>query len=118
MKKLFIITGEHSGDIHAANVVRELKNISPDFEIEAIGGENLENEGIKLFSNHSKMSAVGLTPKIIFNHVMLGKNLVDYLKNDFKPDGVLLIDYGVFNLKIAKYLRGTGIKVFYYILAP
>lgn len=115
MKKLFIVTGEHSGDMHAANVVRELKKINSDIQIEAIGGENLKNENIKLFSDHSKMSAVGLTPQIIINHIKLGKNLVDYLLNDYKPDAVLLIDYGAFNLKIAKYLKANGIKTLYYI---
>lgn len=115
MKKLFIVTGEHSGDMHAANVVRELKNINPEIQIEAIGGENLKNENIKLFSDHSNMSAVGLTPKILINHIKLGKNLVNYLLNDYKPDAVLLIDYGAFNLKIAKYLKANGIKTLYYI---
>ena len=115
MKKLFIVTGEHSGDMHASKVVRELKNINPDVQIEAIGGANLKNEGVKLFSDHSKMSAVGLSPKIIINHIKLGKNLVDYLLNDYKPDAVLLIDYGAFNLKIAKYLKANGIKTLYYI---
>src|SRR5574344_1288227 len=115
MKKLFIITGEYSGDMHASNVVKELKKVNSDIHVEAIGGVNLEKEGVKLFSNHSKMSAVGLSPKIIFDHITLGKRLLDYLKNDYKPDAVLLIDYGVFNLKIAKYLKGSGIKVYYYI---
>ena len=115
MKKLFIITGEYSGDMHASNVVKHLKNIMPDIEIEAIGGENLKAQGVKLFSDHSKMSAMGLTPKIIWNHLRLGVNLAKYLKNEFKPDLVLLIDYGVFNLKMAKYLKKAGIKTNYYI---
>ena len=115
MKKLFIITGEYSGQIHASNVVRELKKMNNDIQIEGIGGKELEAEGVKLFADHSKMSAMGLTPKIIINHLNLGKNLVNYLLNDYKPDAVLLIDYGVFNLKIAKHLKGKGIKIFYYI---
>ena len=115
MKKLFIITGEYSGQMHATRVVRELKKMNPNIQIEGIGGEELEAEGVKLFANHSKMSAMGLTPQIVINHLKLGKNLVDYLLNDYKPDAVLLIDYGVFNLKIAKHIRGKGIKVFYYI---
>ena len=41
MKKVFIITGEHSGDIHASNVVRILKEKNPDIEIQGIGGENI-----------------------------------------------------------------------------
>lgn len=115
MKKLFIITGEYSGDIHASNVVRELRALDCDLEIEGIGGINLEKEGVKLFENQEKMSAMGISPQILINHYKLGKRVVDYLKNDFKPDLVLLIDYGAFNLSIAKFLKGTGIKVFYYI---
>ena len=115
MKKLFIITGEYSGDIHASHVAEELKKLYPDVVIEGIGGENLKNAGVKLFSDHSKMSAVGLSFKIIFDHITLGKRLVYYLKNDYKPDLVLCIDYGVFNLNISKFLKKAGIKVFYYI---
>ena len=115
MKKIFIITGEYSGDTHAANVVKQLQSINPDIQIEAVGGENLKAIGVKLFSDHSKMSAMGLTPKIIWNHLRLGVRLANYLKNEFKPDIVLLIDYGVFNLKMAKYLKKAGIKTNYYI---
>ena len=114
-KRIFIITGEHSGDMHGARVANALKNLNPDVEIEAIGGNALEAEGVKLFSNHDKMEAVGLSPKIVFDHITLGKRVVDYLKNEFKPDIVLLIDYGVFNLNIAKFLHKAGIKTYYYI---
>ena len=115
MKKLFIITGEYSGDIHASHVAKELWKEYPDLTIEGIGGENLKAAGVKLFSDHKKMSAVGLSLKIIIDHITLGKRLVDYLKNDYKPDLVLCIDYGAFNLNISKFLKKAGIKVFYYI---
>ena len=68
MKKIFIVTGEYSGDVHAAKVVRELKALGCDLQIEGIGGIALENEGVKLFSNQDKMSAMGISPKIIINH--------------------------------------------------
>lgn len=115
MKKLFIITGEYSGDMHAAKVVKELRALESDLEIEGIGGCNLEAEGVKLFANQEKMSAVGISPKIIIDHYKLGKSLVEYLKNEYKPDLVLLIDYGAFNLTIARFLHAAGIKIFYYI---
>lgn len=115
MKKLFIVTGEYSGDIHATHVVRALREQLGNIEIEAIGGESLKNEGVKLFSDHSKMESVGLSPKIIIDHIMLGKRVVDYITKEYKPDAVLLIDYGGFNLRIAKYIKRSGIKVFYYI---
>ncbi len=115
MKKLFVVTGEYSGDIHASHVVKALYELNADIEIEGIGGENMAKAGVKLFENHSKMSSVGLSPQIIFNHIMLGKRLVDYLTKEFKPDAVLLIDYGGFNIRIAGFLKKAGIKVLYYI---
>lgn len=115
MKKIFVITGEYSGDIHASKVVEALKAKCGDMIVEGIGGENLKNAGVKLFSDQKKMGAVGLSPKIVIDHFTLGKRVVDYITKEFKPDLVLLIDYGVFNLNISKFLKKAGIKVFYYI---
>jgi len=72
--------------------VKNLLENRNDIEIEAIGGENLKKLGVKLFVDHSKahMSAMGLTPKILFDHITLGKRVVDYLKNEYKPDLVFL----------------------------
>ncbi|MEI8389402.1 MAG: lipid-A-disaccharide synthase [bacterium] len=116
MKKIFIVTGEHSGDIHASYIVRELRKLNPDIKIEAIGGKSLEAEGIKLFSDHSKMAVVGLDAfKSLFSHIKLGQNLVNYLTLEYQPDLVLLIDYGGFNLRLARELKKHGINIFYYI---
>lgn len=115
-RKIFIVTGEHSGDVHASFIVKELKKINSDIEIEAIGGKCLEDAGVKLFSDHSKMAVVGLDAlKSIFSHIKLGKRLIEYLTNEFKPDIVLLIDYGGFNLRLAGALKKRGIEIFYYI---
>ena len=115
MKKIFIITGEYSGDIHASCVVNVLKKIYPDIEIQGIGGENMHNAGVQLFSDQKKMGAVGISPSIIFNHLLLGKKVVNYIINDYKPDLVLMIDYGAFNLSVSKFIHKAGIKVMYYI---
>lgn len=117
MKKIFIITGDYSGDLHAARVVQSLREQVPDVVIEAVGGPNLATCGIKLFSNHSKMNAAGVNFKILKEHLELGKRIMTYLKNEFKPDLVLLIDYGGFNLGIAKYIKLElpKTKLFYYI---
>lgn len=115
LKKVFIITGESSGDKHASGVARELFSLNPDIQIEAVGGENLRKAGVKLFSDQKKMGAMGLTPKVIIDHIFLGAKIVNYLKNVFKPDLVLLVDYGAFNLAISKRLKKAGIKTFYFI---
>lgn len=114
-KKVFIITGEYSGDKHASGVVRELKKMCPDVIIEGIGESSLESQGVKLFRNHEKMGKMGLTPKTIYEHFKLGLDTIKYLKNEFKPDLVLLVDYGAFNLQIARFLKWFKFKVFYFI---
>lgn len=114
-KKLFIITGEYSGDKHAADVVREIWKLNPDIEIEAVGGENLEQEGVKIYCGHSKMAAMGFNLKIIMTHLQLGEQIAWHLKNEFKPDMVLMIDYGGFNLNLSKVISKYGIKIYYYI---
>ena len=115
MKKIFIITGEYSGDIHAGKVLEMLKRSMPEIVAEGIGGENLKSAGAKIFCDHSKMSGFGLNFKMIVDHLSLEKKVADYILNEFKPDLVLLIDYGTFNLRVAKRLKGSGIKVFHYI---
>ena len=115
MKKVFVITGEHSGDIHAGKVVQILKEQNPEIEVHGIGGENLKNAGATIFCDHSKMSGFGLNFKMIVDHLALEGDVCDYILEEFKPDLVLLIDYGTFNLRIAKCLKGKGIKVFHYI---
>lgn len=115
MKKLFIITGEYSGSMHAARVAQCISLQYPNLEIQGIGDDNLAKAGVKLFENHSKMSAMGLSPKIFFNHLSLGKRVVDYLTKEYKPDMVLLIDYGAFNLSVAKLLKKHNIKTYFYI---
>lgn len=117
MEKIFIITGEHSGDIHASKVVAELKKTCPDLIIEGIGGDNLKAVGVKLFSTQEKMAVAGISFKAIIDHIFLGKKLVKYLTKEYKPDLVLLVDYGGFNLNVAKFLKkdNKNLKIFYYI---
>lgn len=117
MKKIFIITGEYSGDIHGGKVLECLKKDNPDIQVEAIGGENLANAGAKLYCDHSKMSGFGFNFKMAIEHLQLEKKLSEYLINEYKPDLVLLIDYGTFNLRVAKRLKKSNpnIKIFHYI---
>ncbi len=115
MGKVFIITGEYSGDMHAGRVAAILKQQYPDIEIEGIGGDNLKAAGAKIFCDHSKMSGFGFSLSMAIEHLQLEQRVADYIINQCKPDLVLLIDYGTFNLRVAKRLKGKGIKVFHYI---
>ena len=101
--------------MHAGRVAQILKEKNPQIEIQGIGGENLKNAGVTLFCDHSKMSGFGINLKMIIDHLGLEKDVCEYILDEFKPDLVLLIDYGTFNLRVAKRLKGKGIKVFHYI---
>ena len=117
MKKIFILTGEHSGDMHASKVVEFLKQSNFDMQIEGIGGENLKNAGVKLFCDHSKMSGFGFSLKMAIEHLQLEGKVANYIINEYKPDLVLLIDYGTFNLRVAKRIKKSNqnVKIFHYI---
>ena len=83
MKKVFIITGEYSGDIHGGKVAELLKEKMPGIEIEGIGGENLRNAGAKLFCDHSKMAGFGLSLKMIIDHLGLEKKVCNYILKEY-----------------------------------
>ncbi|MBO8131359.1 MAG: lipid-A-disaccharide synthase [Candidatus Marinimicrobia bacterium] len=116
-KKIFISTGELSGDIHASNLLKELRNIIPDLEAYAIGGDNLSNTGAKLILHIKDVSVMGFI-EVIKKYKNI-KNMWKYATDTIKklnPDIVILIDYPGFNLKLARFCKKAGIKVIYYIV--
>ena len=115
-KTIMIVAGEASGDMHGANLVREMLKIDPSLNFYGIGGNKLREEGVKLLANASDMAVVGLTEVIsklknILKIMGMMKNSLD----ERRPDLVILIDYPDFNLPLAKAAKKRGIKVFYYI---
>lgn len=114
-RRLFIVTGDASGDMHGAKIVQQLQRHLPQVEIEAIGGSHMALLGVRLFYHQHRMGAFGTgIIGAIPSHWLLARRLLDHLAS-WKPDAVLLIDYGVFNLQLAKALKRAGIRVFYYI---
>ncbi len=120
MKKLFFITGELSGDIHAAKVLNELYKIIPpkDILVKAIGSVNLEKAGAEIFFDCKYLSSMGLTEVIkkLPLYVGLERELLSKLST-FLPDVVILVDFPGFNLRIAKKIRERfpNTKVVYYL---
>ena len=114
--KFYIITGEPSGDLHAANLVEELKKCDSELELRAWGGERLLAQGLELAKHIKETAFMGLLD-VLKNLGAIKENL-NYCKQDileYKPDALILVDYPGFNLKIAKFAKIHGIKVFYYI---
>lgn len=114
--KYFIIAGEPSGDLHGSNLIRGLKASDSEAEILCWGGELMEQAGGKLLMHYRKLAIMGFAA-IVMNIRTVAKNLALCKKQvgGYQPDILILIDFPSFNLRIAKYARSLGIKVFYYI---
>jgi len=115
-KKIMILAGEPSGDMHGANLARELKALAPDIDICGIGTEKMRQEGVRLFRDMKDLSVVGIFDvlKKLGPILSLMKLLVKKLQDE-KPDAVVLIDYPGFNLKFAEEAKKRNITVIYYI---
>ena len=115
-RRYYIIAGEPSGDMHAANLVNAMKNIDPAIRIRGFGGEKMSKVGVDIVRGLDKLSFVGFFE--IIKHLKTIKENFDIAKKDivdFMPDALILIDYPGFNLRLAKWAKSMGIKVFYYI---
>lgn len=114
-KKIYVVTGEASGDLHGSNLVKELHK-KGDFNIVGMGGEMLQKVGVDIKHDYRKVNYMGFVD--VLKHLRTILKKIDEVKSDIeneKPDAVLLIDYPGFNLRIAKFCKRKGIKVIYYI---
>ncbi len=115
-KKVMIVAGEASGDLHGAHVVRAMSLLDPTLRFYGVGGKKLREAGIDIIAESSAMAVVGLTE--VLSKVGFILNVRRKLKRSFeedRPDLVILIDYPDFNLPLAKAAHQSGIKVFYYV---
>ena len=115
-KTIMIVAGEASGDMHGANLVREMLRIDPALNFYGIGGKKLREEGVKLLANASDMAVVGLTEVISkLGSILKIMGMMKRSLDERRPDLVILIDYPDFNLPLANAAKKRGIKIFYYI---
>jgi lipid-A-disaccharide synthase len=114
--KLAIVAGEASGDLHASEVVRELKKLDPSLQTFGIGGDFLQRQGTKILYHARDMGIVGLF-NVLRNFGMFRRVFRDFMEMVAleRPDGVLLVDYPGFNLRVARRTKELGIPVLYYI---
>lgn len=112
----YIIAGEASGDLHASNLMRELKKLDSGANFRCWGGDLMEQQGAKLVKHYRDLAFMGFT-EVLMNIRTIFKNIAfckkDILEN--KPDVLILVDYPGFNLRIAEFAKANSIKVFYYI---
>lgn len=115
-KKVCVIAGEASGDLHGANLVRTMEEMGQDLRFSGIGGTKMKQAGVELLAGSGDMAVVGLTEVLSRLGVILQvrKKIRKHLKEE-RPDLLILIDYPDFNIPLAKYAKKLGIPVLYYI---
>ena len=115
--KYYLIVGEASGDLHASNLMRALKEQDPEADFRFFGGDLMSAVGGTRVKHYRELAYMGFIPVLLHLRTIF-KNM-DRCKKDiveWKPDVVILVDYPGFNLKIAEYVKKhTDIPVYYYI---
>lgn len=114
--KFFIIAGEASGDVHGANLAKELLKLYPEASFYGTGGVNLKALGQKQYFTDRDMAIIGFIEvfkKLPFIFKMF--STIEKAIVEEKPDAVILIDYPGFNLRLAKKLKKYNIPVIYFV---
>ncbi len=114
--RIFISAGEPSGDIHGANLIRELKARRPDLDIVGFGGDRMEAAGAKLLYPLVQLAVMWFARVLANITTFLG--LLSKADRSFRhqrPDAVILIDYPGFHWWLARRAKFHGIPVFYFV---
>ena len=115
--KYYLIVGEASGDLHASNLMRALKELDAEASFRFFGGDLMSEVGGTRVKHYKELAYMGFIPVLLHLRTIF-KNM-DLCKKDivdWNPDVVILVDYPGFNLKIAEYIKKhTDIPIYYYI---
>ena len=114
--KYYIIAGEASGDLHASNLIKEMRKKDEQAKIRAWGGDLMEAQGAEIIKHYRELAFMGFA-EVILNLPTILSNISKCKKDilEYKPDVLILVDYPGFNLRIAEWAHKLGIKVAYYI---
>ncbi len=115
-KKIMIVAGEASGDLHGSNLVKAMLSLDSSLKFYGIGGEKLKDAGVNIIADSSDMAVVGLTEVIsrLAFILKVRRRLKESIQEEH-PDLLILIDYPDFNISLAKTAKKSNVKVFYYI---
>jgi len=113
---IFIVSGEASGDLHGANLVKELLLQNSKLTISAWGGDNMSKAGAHILKHYKELAFMGFweviknLPHIIRNFGLIKKQILEA-----NPKVVVLIDYPGFNLRLLPWLKKNNFTIIYYI---
>ncbi len=112
MKKIFILTGEPSGDKLASTVIKDLKKINQDVEYLSVGGQNLQSLGIKSVYDLKEITYLGFT-NVILNIFKINKKINQTVKAilDYNPNILFTVDSPDFTLRVAEKVKKLNSKI-------
>lgn len=111
-----IVSGEASGDMHGARLVRAMLDQDPDISFCGMGGTELRAAGVEILYDAHKLAVVGITEVIShLGDILAARRTLIKRMRDNRPALLILIDYPDFNLLLAARAKKMGIPVFYYI---
>ncbi len=117
--KYFLIAGEASGDLHAAHLMKALKERDADAEFQFYGGDEMLRQGGTLLCHYRDLAYMGFIPVLLHLRTILrGMEQCKQQIKAWRPDCVILVDYPGFNLKIAKFVKANAICPVYYYISP
>ena len=118
MKKIFILTGEASGDMLASKVIENLKKLNSNIEYLSVGGENLKKLGIRSIYDLKEITYLGFT-NVILNIFKIKNKINKTVRaiEDFKPDILFTVDSPDFTLRVAERvkIKNPNIKTIHYV---
>ena len=112
MKKVFILTGEPSGDKLASKVINDLKKINQNLEFLSVGGEHLQSLGIKSIYDLKEITYLGFT-NVILNIFKINKKINETVKSiiSYNPDVLFTVDSPDFTLRVAEKVKKINAKI-------
>jgi len=115
-KKLMVVAGERSGDLHASRIIASLKELSPSVEVFGVGGERMLHSGAEILTDITPLAVVGLAEVVrnYFTFRRLFRRLLEVARRR-QPHAALLVDYPGFNLRLAPALKSLGVKIAYFV---
>ena len=118
MKKIFIVTGEPSGDKIASSVISKLKKINPDIQYLSVGGTHLQSLGIKTIFDLKDITYLGFT-SVLFNIFKIKKRINTTVEEiiRFEPDILFTVDSPDFTLRVSERVKeiNKNIKTIHYV---
>lgn len=115
-KKVMLVSGESSGDQHAANLFLELKKRCPGVEAVGMGGKKMAAAGVDIRYDSSNIGVIGVIEVIKrYSEIKRALNAMKTLLLEQRPDLLICVDYKEFNFKLAGFAKQQGIKVLFYV---